>query len=226
MFTPDDQHLRLLLEVGLGSGDGGPWRRLLGEALDCPADLLVQQLAWAIDHRFSGRVRLLVRHGADVHRPLPSWPCSDLAGLLPVAAAWRAGSADIAHILTRAGAEPIDPTGEQRAMAELLAGRAAGTASAAAVAALRAAQPDLVHRADSPGAVRAVLDAGFAVDARRNGATALHWAAWRGQQELVRALLRAGADPAVTDAEHGATPLEWAEHARQAATMALLQDIE
>lgn len=226
MFTPDNQHLRLLLEFGLGSGDGGPWRRLLGEALDSPAELLAQQLAWAIWHRFGDRVRLLVWHRIDVHRPLPSWPCPGVAGLLPAEAARRAGSADIARILTRAGAEPIDPTGEQRAMAELLAGRALGTADADAVAALRAAEPDLVHRADSPRAVRAVLTAGFAVDARRNGATALHWAAWRGRRELVRALLRAGADPAVTDAGHGATPLGWAEHARQTTTMAMLQDTE
>jgi hypothetical protein len=251
MFIPEDDHLRLLLQYGLGSGDGGTWRRRLGDVLDSPAELLVQQLAWAIDHRFTGRVRLLLRHGVDVRRPLPSWPCSDLAGLSPVAAAWRSGGAEIARLLVDAGADPVAPTGVQRVMAELLAGRAPATHDAArthdaaadidapsvhdandepyaldAVADLRARHPDLIHRADTPAAVRALVGAGFAVNARRDGATALHWAAWRGRRDLVRALLRAGADPGITDAQHGATPLGWAEHARQVQTVALLRDAE
>jgi hypothetical protein len=31
MFEPGAEHLALLFEFGLGAGDGGPWRRLLGE---------------------------------------------------------------------------------------------------------------------------------------------------------------------------------------------------
>ena len=36
MFEPGNDHLELLLEFGLGTGDGGPWRRRLGDALDSP----------------------------------------------------------------------------------------------------------------------------------------------------------------------------------------------
>ena len=36
MFEPGNDHLELLLEFGLGAGDGGPWRRRLGDALDAP----------------------------------------------------------------------------------------------------------------------------------------------------------------------------------------------
>src|SRR6478672_8633329 len=34
MFRPDDSHLELLFEFGLGRGDGGPWKRRLGEAAE------------------------------------------------------------------------------------------------------------------------------------------------------------------------------------------------
>jgi len=42
-------------------------------------------------------------------------------------------------------------------------------------------------------------------------ATALHWAVVGDRPDAVRALLDAGADPTLTDDEHGATPLGWAE---------------
>ena len=37
MFGPGNDHLEILLEFGLGTGDGGPWFRRLGEALGTPA---------------------------------------------------------------------------------------------------------------------------------------------------------------------------------------------
>lgn len=36
MFTPGNDHLELLFEFGLGNGDGGPWKRLLGEQWNLP----------------------------------------------------------------------------------------------------------------------------------------------------------------------------------------------
>jgi len=45
MFEPDNDHLELLLEFGLGAGDGGPWRRRLGDALDSSAEMIRGQLA-------------------------------------------------------------------------------------------------------------------------------------------------------------------------------------
>ncbi len=102
MFTPDDDHLELLLQHGLGGGDGGPWRRRLDGVLDPPADLLRQQLAWAIHRGFDGRVALLIRHGVDVRSPLPAWPCPTLAGLSPADAAARVGDHRIAATLRAA----------------------------------------------------------------------------------------------------------------------------
>ena len=68
-FGADDRHLVLLLDHGLGQGDGGPWRARLGHTIDSPAELLRVQLWWAIVHDMRDRVRLLVDHGADFRSP-------------------------------------------------------------------------------------------------------------------------------------------------------------
>ena len=54
------------------------------------------------------------------------------------------------------------------------------------------------------------------------GLTPLHLAAERGHLQTMRALLDAGADPTARDTRHDATPVGWAEHARQAQARQLL----
>jgi hypothetical protein len=68
-FGSDDSHLALLLEHGLGRGDGGPWRARLGAAAPSPADLIAGQLWWAVVHDMPARVRLLAGHGAGLLGP-------------------------------------------------------------------------------------------------------------------------------------------------------------
>jgi ankyrin repeat protein len=46
----------------------------------------------------------------------------------------------------------------------------------------------------------------------RHGGTALHWAAWHGRPEGVRALLAAGAPVDPRDRAYGSSPLAWAAH--------------
>lgn len=55
------------------------------------------------------------------------------------------------------------------------------------------------------------------------GATPLHQAAWEGDLALIRRLLKAGADPSLTDGRFGSTPLQWAEHAYQTEAAELLR---
>lgn len=56
-----------------------------------------------------------------------------------------------------------------------------------------------------------------------DGATPLHQAAWEGDLALIRRLLKAGADPSLTDGRFGSTPLQWAEHAYQTEAAELLR---
>jgi ankyrin repeat protein len=62
-------------------------------------------------------------------------------------------------------------------------------------------------------AVKLMLEAGWSINARgQHAGTALHWAAWHGNAELVREILRH--KPPIEDAENDfrATPLGWATH--------------
>ncbi|MEU0496405.1 ankyrin repeat domain-containing protein [Mycobacterium sp. NPDC006124] len=163
MFGRDDGHLRILLPAGLGRGDGGPWHRRLGEALETPEDMVQRQVDWARDHGFTDRLALLASYGFTRGRPASS------------PSPWRSQ-----------GTTPI-------------------------------------ARAGTPDGVRAVAAAGGDVDAKVDGHTLLHHAAWIGDVELVEALLECGADPDVVDDEHGTTPLAWAEHGQAEATAAILR---
>ncbi len=114
-------------------------------------------------------------------------------------------------------------------MAAMILRRAGALFVAALVTAagLTAAAPDLrlvdaAARQDLAG-LRALLDAGADVDARRaDGATALLWAAHWDDHEAVRLLLAAGADVNAAD-DHGVTPLiRAAENASRVLVPALL----
>ena len=219
MFRPDNSHLEVLFEFGLGTGDGGPWRRRLGDAVESPAEMMARQVGWAIDHGFTDRLALLISHGVDVTSRLAD-------GRTPVEHAIAGGRLPILELLRTAGVNVPRLTGGQQLVAALLAGdlntaRAAVRADPAALVAVRRAHPDLIHRADSAAAVGLLAEFGFDLDAG-SGATALHEAAFTGNVPLLRALLAAGADPGRRDAEHKATPLGWAEYARQPAAVAVL----
>lgn len=75
--------------------------------------------------------------------------------------------------------------------------------------------PDLTmsHRT---AAVRALLAAGLPVNARGEmGATALHWACWKGYADLVELLLQHGASLTIEDQQFHGTPPGWFGHGVQ-----------
>jgi len=61
-------------------------------------------------------------------------------------------------------------------------------------------------------AVRMMLEAGWPVDVRAGGTTALHFAAWHGNTEMIREILKHHPPLEVADTSYGKTPLGWAVH--------------
>jgi ankyrin repeat protein len=233
MFEPGNDHLELLLEFGLGTGDGGPWRRRLGDALDSPAEMLRGQLAWAITHGMTERVRLLVEHGVDVTAPLDGVTVTSMAA--------TTGHADLVDYLVAHGAPPLELLrAEAFAAAALAADRARlgrlladnpGLATE-----MRTARPALITWAaacGNPAAVEILAELGFDVNAKgrtdmpsdQPWQTALHKAAEDGNVELARTLLRLGADPDIRDQRFDSTPLGWARHFGQQAIIELLEPL-
>lgn len=78
----------------------------------------------------------------------------------------------------------------------------------------------------SAEAVHLLLARGVDLDVRgeEHGATALHYAAWRGLPTVALALLDGGADSASRDRDFNATPLGWARVARRDDMITLLRD--
>ena len=64
-WDDDDRWLALLFEFGLGTGDGGPWHRLLSQVHATPREMVDEQLRAAARAGFAGHLQLLLDHGAD-----------------------------------------------------------------------------------------------------------------------------------------------------------------
>jgi ankyrin repeat protein len=238
MFEPGNDHLELLFEFGLGTGDGGPWRRRLGDAVDTPAEMLRGELAWAITHGMTERVRLLVSHRVDVTSTFDG-------GATTTSMAATTGHPDLIDYLVAHGAPPLglDPAeafvaaalapeiGSARASLDRLLREHPGLADQ-----VRAARPALITWAAACGraeAVEILAGLGFDVNARgrtdvpsdQPWQTALHKAAEDGNLELARTLLRLGADPDIRDHRFDSTPLGWARHFGQQPLIDLLEPL-
>jgi ankyrin repeat protein len=158
----------------------------------------------------SATVRLLLERGADVRARRAD-------GRTPWILAERGGFDGLRSLLEEAGAEPEPLAPEDALLAVCSRGDDAAArrlATPALVAGLSPEPLDLMTQAARQGrleVVHACLAAGFPVDTRDEiGATALHHANIAGRAQVVRELLRRGADFRIRDAEHDSTPLGWA----------------
>jgi len=224
---PDEQWLDLLLEFGLGRGDGGPWRRLLGERQDSPRAMLEDLLMAAAHHGLAGRVQRLLALGVDPEGRGSRHPI--YGGRTPVQEAALWGRTEVVALLVAAGA-----AGERDDVDTLLMLATAGDRDAvhrlvAADPGLRdralARRPDQLVRAaeaDSLAAVALLIELGFDVNAVPRTAP-LHEAAMRGNVAVIRLLLEHGADPGLRDTAYDATPAGWADHHGQTEARDLLQ---
>jgi hypothetical protein len=222
-FQPNDEHLKLLLAYGLGRDGGGPWYRLLGDRLDSPERLVVEELWSAARLGYFARVKLLVEHGAPVN------VAGRRDGRTPYEAALRAGHAEISAFLLGHGAARVDLPPIEAFAAACIGGRREEARS------LLAADPllidelgahgrvELLHRAVEGRrleGVRLMAELGFEISraTRHDGvginlaATPLHNAAWIGDLPMVELLVALGADPTIRDPRHLATPLDWAAY--------------
>jgi ketosteroid isomerase-like protein len=224
---PQEDWLELLFEFGLGTGDGGPWRRLLGERQDSPRKMLEDLLTAAAGHGLTDRVRGLLARGVDPEGRESKHPIYE--GRSPVQEAALNGHMDIVSLLVDAGApwqhDQVD---------ELIANAMAGDRGT--VQGLLAADPGLRWRAiercpdqlvraaelDSYEAVALLIELGFDVNTLSRTAP-LHEAAMRGNLSVIRLLLDHGADPSIQDTGYDATPAGWAEHHGQHEAQRLLE---
>lgn len=223
----DIRVLALLLEFGLGQGDGGPWRHLLGDKQPTPAQTMADELAHAARSGLPRRVRLLLDYGAD---PDSRGGHSAFENRTAYELAVAHGHTEVAALLAQAGADTsgVDPL--TRVLGACLSGdagavRAISQRDPQLLARAALERPDLLHTAAELGrvsAIRLLVDLGWDVNALHR-TTPLHEAALRGDRDTIAVLLELGADPSIKDSEHDSTPASWAEHNGHAEVAAALR---
>ncbi len=219
-WSPDDSHLQLLLDHGLGRGTGTVWHTRLGLTSPTPQQLVEEELRGAAGGGRISRVRLLLPHvhnlnGIGTNHPLREGRTAHQLAVLH-------GNPEVADLLAGAGATPVALSlSEELRAACMRADRPAANQ-------LRAHHPQLVHQLvdEQPNlistaagmgrveAVRLMVELGFDLNPT-DRSTPLHEAAFHGHLDVVRALIDAGADPTTRDPDHDSTPLGWAQYAQQ-----------
>ena len=220
MQYPNDEHLKLLFEYGLGQDRGGPWFQRFFQHWPhssmprSPADILAYQLRWAIGANYFDRVKLLVENGVDVNRAQPG-------GVTPYAVAVSNGHPEIAEYLVARGAKRVAIS---LSKAEEFA-IACSRADADRARELVASDPSLLDdagglligaaEAGHVDSLRLLVELGVDVNGKPGDESALHCAARAGQLETVKLLVELGADVHARDRNFDGTPLCFANYKGQ-----------
>jgi ankyrin repeat protein len=219
MQQPDDGHLKLLLEYGLGTDRGGPWFKRFWQdwpyapITRSPADLVAWQLRWAVGANYFDRVKLLVENGVDVNRPS--------GGRTSYAEAVYSGHHQIADYLAAKGAKRIAINLSQEEEFHIACYRD----DADRVRQLVASDPSLLDDAEALLAqfaesgcvkvVRLLVERGASVNGTAGRESPLWCAARGGQLDTVKLLVELGADVHARNPAYNSKPLGAANYKDQ-----------
>jgi ankyrin repeat protein len=205
-FSPGNEWLELLLSRGLTvDAPANP---------DNPAEesMLNFLLGQAVLAGYSGRVRLLLEHGADA-----SGRDNRYTWKTYVANAVMTGHRDIVDLLVAHGAPTPNLSTADRFRMAVMDGDADEARRLLSEDASLSRQPALLIRlaqSNRLGPARLLLDLGADPNAMTmNGRGALHEAAWAGHREVLELLMARGARLDVRSRAHGGTAVGYAHHA-------------
>lgn len=218
----DDVHLELLLEYGLGRGDGGPWHERMTAAHPTPQQLMEDELVFASSGGLLHRVELVLAQGTDPEGRGTEHPV--FCGHRAYELAAVQGHTEIAELLRAAGAAPLDEVHE--VFAAIMRGETPDVSSELAARAV-ARNPYLPIRAGEIGrteALEPLRNLGFDLDIM-GGSAAIHQAALYGHLDTVKKLIELGADPEQRDPSYGGNALGWADHNHQQAVIDYLKGL-
>ncbi|MGQ7848035.1 ankyrin repeat domain-containing protein [Granulosicoccus sp. 3-233] len=227
-FSPDDTHLKLMLEYGLKDSDPSDW--WLQDEGHKPEEHRTMhfQLIIALRWGFADRARLLIEHGVDIDSPDNNYYPTYTVGHTPYQVAMMRGMPEIAELIKSRGgsAEPLSGYESFQAACmcgDLDAAKALGTDH-------QGIKPEkdreLLREAAGNGncdAVRTMIALGFELSPRGT-CTPLHAAAWKGHLDVIRLLVEAGADTALRDPDHHSPPISHALYGHQTAVVDLLME--
>ncbi len=219
MQYPNDEHLKLLFEYGLGKDRGGPWFERFfrdwphSSMPRSPSDILAYQLRWAVGANYADRVKLLVENGTDVNRAS--------RGQTPYAEAVSNGHQEIADYLVAKGAKQIAiglSTADEFSIA-------CSRADADRARELVASDPSLLDdagglltwaaEAGQVDSLRLLVELCADVNGKAGCTSPLHSAARAGQLNAVKLLVELGADVHARDPDYDAIPLGFANYKGQ-----------
>lgn len=211
MQQPNDDHLKLLFEYGLGKDQGGPWFKRFWQhwpyaaAARSPADILAYQLRWAVGANYFDRVKLLVENGVDVNYPD--------RGRMPYAEAVYGGHQEIADYLVAKGAKRTAITLTKAEEFHIACYRDDGDR----VRELVASDPSLLKDQEGlfaglaeggcANSVRCLVELGMDVNGKAGGDSPLWRAARGGHVDTVKLLVELGADVHARNPYYNSTPL-------------------
>ena len=218
-FSPDNTHLKLMLEYGLQDSDPSDW--WLTEPNRKPEEHRTMhfQLIIALRWGFADRARLLIDHGVDINTPDNNYYPTYTVGYTPYQVALMRGMPEIAALIKAKGGR-ADPLGDaERFRAACMSGDLDTAQSLAPdhMGQNPDADQELLREAagnNNLPAVETMITLGFPLSPR-GARTALHAAAYKGHLEVVQKLVEAGADTALRDPDYNTPPFVHAMHSYQ-----------